>query len=112
MIVIDTYHPATLDGDDQPRGSSPVGGDQSKPGAWTQDEIDAWNRIKACAAEGHPKFWAMNPRASDDTCPGCNSIVRTVSTTESWGDHWAEQRAEERAYETAQREARAEDARW
>jgi hypothetical protein len=60
----------------------PVGGDPSKPGAWSQDQIDAWNVIQACAAEGHQPFYGANPppRPHEDTCPGCGAIVRTVNT--------------------------------
>lgn len=57
--------------------TAPVGGDPSKPGAWTPRQIADWEARKACT---HAAFWAMGPRPWDDTCPSCNLIIRTVNT--------------------------------
>lgn len=73
----------------------PVGGDPSKPGAWTPAQIDAWSAAKACADAGHPPFWATDPKPWEDVCPGCRTIARHLPTSaEGWADHWAEERKE------------------
>lgn len=52
-----------------------VGGDPSKPGAWTPAQIADWNRQAAC---DHAAVWAANPRPYEDICGACGGIVRTV----------------------------------
>lgn len=75
--------------------SAPVGGDPAKPGAWTPEQIAAWNKVADC---DHAAFWASNPRDTEDRCGACGAIVRTVPTTgEGWAEHWAEQRADDAA---------------
>jgi hypothetical protein len=76
---------------------APFGGDPSKPGAWTPEQIAAANLIHDC---DHGAFWATNPSRYDDVCPACKGIVRLVPTSpEGWADHWAEERADDRAQE-------------
>lgn len=64
--------------------ASPVGGDPSKPGAWTPAQIAEWNRVADC---DH----VLGPR--DETCARCGAILRTITTAEDWAEHWAEERA-------------------
>lgn len=76
----------------------PLGGDPSKPGAWTPAQIAAAEAINDCADSGHRPFWATNPSRTDDVCPACKGIVRLLPTSsEGWADHWAEERADDRA---------------
>lgn len=74
-------------------------GDPTKPGAWTQADIDTWNQVAECASNGHEEFWQTHPRPAEDICPACGAIVRSVTDTAGWADHWAEQRADDNSWE-------------
>lgn len=64
----------------------PVGGDPSKPGAWTPEQIAEWNRVKDC------DHVLLSDR--DESCARCGTILRTITTAEDWADHWAEEHKE------------------
>lgn len=82
---------------------APYAGNQTKPGAWTQGEIDDWNRAVACADAGH-----FLPGSRDETCAGCGAVVRSRTDAQGWADTAAEQAAEDRAYRDAQLAEREE----
>lgn len=51
--------------------AAPIGGDPSKPGAWTPAQIADWQAVKDCEAAGH-----VLPGYRDTMCARCRAIVR------------------------------------